>query len=233
MHMQVCCRSLSKLRVLACAIAVVPAVSLSVRVPSRYYEHVIAAIPRVQEGTVSHTPPVKNAPVSPTDDIKMAKPAGLEPDAIAERRRSEVLSLIRYPWQTLGYEIVFLAPRPGYRAMTIAGKHRIEVYARPGESPLAQAYDLAHELGHAFDLEFNNAERRARWLELRRVDRGKRWFGCDGCSDYDTPSGDFAETFAFLLLGPGNYHSRLALPPTPTEITALAAFCGIEPVSAP
>ena len=146
----------------------------------------------------------------------------------SERLRKAVLGLIRFPWQKLGYEIVFLGPRPGYRAMTISDRRRIEIYNRPGDSPLLTAFDLAHELGHAFDLDHNTPERRSRWRELRGIDPEEAWFGCNRCPDYNTPAGDFAETFAFLLLGPGNYHSRMALPPTKDEIPALAAFCKIK-----
>ena len=154
--------------------------------------------------------------------------AQARPNPNSDRLRKEVLGLIRFPWQKLGYEIVFLGPRPGYRAMTISDRRRIEIYNRPGDSPLLTAYDLAHELGHAFDLDNNTTERRNRWRELRGIDPEEAWFGCNRCPDYNTPAGDFAETFAFLLLGPGNYHSRMALPPTKDQIPALAAFCRIK-----
>ena len=91
-------------------------------------------------------------------------------DRKSERLRKKVLGLIRFPWQKLGYDIVFLGPRPGYRAMTISDKRRIEIYNRPGDSPLLTAYDLAHELGHAFDLDNNTSARRNRWRELRGID---------------------------------------------------------------
>jgi hypothetical protein len=148
------------------------------------------------------------------------------PETASQRqRRAEVLSMIRFPAEELGYEIAFLGPRAGYRAMTNADKLRIEVYMRPGESAQLQAYDLAHELGHAFDLVYNNAERRRRWRELRGIAISAPWFGCNGCPDYNSPAGDFAETFALLLLGPDNYHSKMAPPPTPKQIRELTAFC--------
>jgi hypothetical protein len=154
--------------------------------------------------------------------------AAASPDDATERLRKEVLGLIRFPWKKLGYEIAFMGPRPGYRAMTISEQRRIEIYNRPGDTPLLTAYDLAHELGHAVDLDNNTPERRTRWRELRGIDPEAAWFGCSRCPDYNTPAGDFAETFAFLLLGPGNYHSRMALPPAKDQISALAAFCGIK-----
>ncbi len=148
------------------------------------------------------------------------------PETASQRQRKvQVLSMIHFPAEKLGYEIVFLGPRAGYRAMTNADKRRIEVYMRAGESAQLQAYDLAHELGHAFDLVYNNAERRRQWRELRGIALSTPWFGCNGCPDYDTPAGDFAETFALLLLGSDNYNSKMALAPTRKQKRKLAAFC--------
>ena len=143
-------------------------------------------------------------------------------------RSSAVLKLIHYPWQDLGFDVFFLAPRSGFRAMTISDSRRIEIYLRPGDGPLDAAYDLAHELGHAFDLQFNDDSRRSLWCSLRGIDPKTPWFGCNRCPDFSTPAGDFAETFAYLLLGPGDFHSRLAPPPKVEEIPRLASFCRID-----
>ncbi len=145
-----------------------------------------------------------------------------------QSRSKSVLGLIRYPWQQLGYEVVFLSSRPGFRAMTISDKRRIEIYVRSADAPIDTAYDLAHELGHAFDLEYNDAARRTRWCEMRGIAPDTPWFGCNRCPDYSTPAGDFAETFALLLLGPGNYHSHMAPPPRLEDVPQLAAFCHID-----
>jgi hypothetical protein len=132
-----------------------------------------------------------------------------------------VLGLLPIPWQKLGYEIVFMAPRTGYRAMTFPGKHRIEVYARPQDQMDLLAYDIAHELGHVIDVTYNTAETRKEWKKLRGINSSTPWFGCDRCSDYNTPAGDFAETFALILYGPKHFRSRIARPPTQAEIDAL------------
>lgn len=156
------------------------------------------------------------------------EPPAPEAFAFMADRRSAVLSKIDYPWEELGFKVFFMGARPGYRAMTLTSRNRIEVYVRPGEGVDHQAFDLAHELGHAFDLMHNNEQRRKRWRELRGIDPSTPWFGCDACPDYGTPAGDFAETFAALLLGPGNYHSRMAPLPKPEQAAELAAFCMIE-----
>ncbi len=129
-----------------------------------------------------------------------------------------------FPWQQLKYEIVFLGPKRGYRAMTISSKQRIEIYVRTGDDSQMLAYDIAHELGHAIDLTLNTKESRKKWMEARGIKPSTPWFGCDRCSDYNTPAGDFAETFAYLLLGPGYFYSRIAPAPTSEQVERLTGF---------
>src|SRR5437867_918665 len=85
-------------------------------------------------------------------------------------RPESALDLIQIPWQELGYQIVFMPPRAGFRAMTIPGKHRIEIYARPQDDVGLLAYDIAHELGHAIDLTYNTDETRRKWMQVRGID---------------------------------------------------------------
>ena len=180
----------------------------------------------VCSGTPQPAEGIALSPSRPHPDPPLSQGPFLEKD-----RKQAVLALIRYPWEDLGFSIVFMGSRLGYRAMTLTARRRIEVYARPGDGLMQQAYDLSHELGHAFDLKNNNEERRRKWRELRGIDSSIPWFGCDACPDYATPAGDFAETFAFLLLGPGNFHSVMAPAPKADQILELAAFCRIEHVS--
>jgi hypothetical protein len=145
--------------------------------------------------------------------------------SVAEPFRPEsALELIAIPWQGLGYEIVFMPPRSGFRAMTLPGQHRIEVYARPQDDLALLAYDIAHEIGHAIDLRYNTADTRRQWMQMRGIDPSTAWFGCDRCSDYNTPAGDFAETFALLLRGPKYFRGRIAARPTLEQIPTLTHF---------
>jgi hypothetical protein len=139
-------------------------------------------------------------------------------------RPEAALGLIQIPWQELGYEIVFMPPRPGFRAMTLPKRQRIEIYARPQDDLELLAYDIAHEIGHAIDMTFNTAETRRQWMRLRGINPETAWFGCNRCSDYNTPAGDFAETFALLVCGPKYFRGRIAARPSREQIPALVRF---------
>lgn len=150
--------------------------------------------------------------------------AGLASLASTEARREAALALIPIPWQELGYEIVFMPPQHGYRAMTFGRHKRIEIYARSGDDVLMLAHDIAHELGHAIDLTYNTQSTRAAWMAVRGISPETPWFGCARCSDYRTPSGDFAETFSLLLLGSSHFRGRIAPCPTVEQLPDLARF---------
>lgn len=140
-------------------------------------------------------------------------------------RNNEALSRITFPWhEELEYQIVFMAPVSGYRAMTYPKQHRIEIYARPGDDSLRLAHDIAHELGHAVDVTYNTPELRRKWMELRGIDPSRSWFACNKCSDFSSPAGDFAETFALLQVGNDYFASRIAPRPTEEDIPSLIAF---------
>ena len=137
---------------------------------------------------------------------------------------AEVIGQRKAVGQVVGPFPVFLQPRVGVRAMTFPAEHRIEVYARPQDDIHLLAYDIAHELGHAMDMTYNTNETRRNWMELRGIDPATPWFGCDKCSDYSTPAGDFAETFALLLFGPKEFRGRIAPPPSAQQIPLLFRF---------
>jgi hypothetical protein len=139
-------------------------------------------------------------------------------------RNDTALSMITFPWHDIGYDIVFMPPMTGYRAMTYPKQHRIEIYARPNDDAKRLAHDIAHELGHAIDVTYNTAESRKEWMEYRNIDPSKSWFTCNKCSDFESPAGDFAETFALLQVGPDYFSGRVAPKPLSKDIPTLNAF---------
>jgi len=163
-------------------------------------------------------------PVTGATNTKTDVPDVRTPALSEQAREDAALALIGFPCQKLKFQIVFMPPRHGFRAMIFPDKHRIEVYARPQDDTRLLAYDIAHELGHAIDVTRNTSETRKKWMKSRGINPATPWFGCNRCSDYSTPAGDFAETFALLLLGPGHFEGRIAPSPTANQIPELASF---------
>lgn len=120
------------------------------------------------------------------------------------------LGQIDYDFSDLGWTVDFLPGRPGYLGLAIGEERRIEIYVRSSHSVDDVAHTLAHELGHAVDLTYGTSYRRREYRRIRGLSIEGKWFGCDGCSDYSTPAGDFAEVFEYWLLGGGDYRSTLA-----------------------
>jgi hypothetical protein len=140
-----------------------------------------------------------------------------------QRRGTAALSRISYPWQQLGFRVQFLPARADYLGYTNFPDRRIEVYVQgcPEESPALLAHVIAHEIGHAVDFRYGNADRRARWLSLRALPVHTPWYGNALSADFRTPAGDFAETFAFSVAGPVGYRSELGSAPSAAQLVAL------------
>jgi hypothetical protein len=144
-----------------------------------------------------------------------ALPDSVRPLSWEAERGTEALALIDFPWQELGWRVDFLPARDGLLGMAYPQRREIEVYVRDSQPVERIAVVVAHEIAHALDLERNTASRRQAWLALRGLPADTPWFGCSGCVDYATGSGDFAEVFAAWQVGPIDFRSRLA--PLPTE----------------
>lgn len=141
-----------------------------------------------------------------------------------QRWGQAALARISYPWRQLGYSVVFLPGEPGLLGKTIPSSHTIQIFVRQGETFDRMSHALAHELGHAVDLTYNNAGRRAQWRQLRGIDESLPWFLWGG-RDYASPAGDFAETFAYWQAGPSDYSDF----GPPKDLAALVPFFSPSP----
>jgi hypothetical protein len=150
-----------------------------------------------------------------------------------EQRGAAALALIKYPWAWTGYQIVYSGPRDGLHGYAQGATKRIDVYVRPRDSIAVIAWITAHEIGHAVDFEMTTEQEHADYRRIRGLD-DRPWFpACETCSDYASPAGDWAETFAAWLLGKGPFVSRLGPPPSAAQLEALGPlFAATAPTAA-
>ena len=157
---------------------------------------------------------------------------GVPPGAVApsaplltehEVRGRAALAEISYPWEQLlpEWTISFLPEQQGLYGLTLVPEKRIEIYVRPDQTTELLSHVIAHELGHAVDVTFNDGPDRRAWEESRQLAPSAWWPG-DGATDFSTGAGDFAESFAAWQTDPHSFRSTLAGPPTDDQIQLLA-----------
>lgn len=157
-------------------------------------------------------------------------PGGAPPQATtvvapeSNSRFRTAVDLVDYPWEQTGYTIRFAGPVPGRLGLTQRASKTITIYARAGQSSAELARIVAHEVGHAVDIEHLTPAERDRYRQVRGIPADVAWYPCDSCRDEATVAGDFAEVFAWWLFGPGVFASDVAPPPTPAQLEALASL---------
>jgi hypothetical protein len=172
------------------------------------------APPASTSTTVAGAVPATTRPRSPVSTTTT-------PPRTVEQRGAAALALIRYPWERTGYSIVFTGPNDGLLGLTEPAQRRMTVYIRATQSIQEIARVLGHEIGHAVDFTMTSEAERAAYRQIRGLD-DRAWYpNCSGCSDYNSPVGDWAETFAWWLQGNGTFASQLAAKPTAAQLTAL------------
>jgi hypothetical protein len=153
------------------------------------------------------------------------------PTGTVEQRGAAALALINYPWERTGFSIVFTGPNSGLLGLTDPNSQRITIYVRPTQSTRDIARVLGHEIGHSVDFTMTTDAERADYRRIRGLD-DRAWYpSCSGCSDYASPVGDWAETFAYWLLGDGSFASQLAPKPTAAELAALTPLFTADPAA--
>lgn len=153
----------------------------------------------------------QSAPVTPlaatiADNQATAPIAENRPEH--ELAGSAALSLVGWDTASLDYTIEFHRPRTQVRALTFPYERRIEVYVRPGDTVEGLAHVIAHEIGHAIDVEHNDPDERRTWLTSRGLSPEYPWWPGSGLNDFATGAGDFAECFAVWRMGDSS-HSEL------------------------
>lgn len=87
---------------------------------------------------------------------------------------------------------------PTWRGVTNTVERTVTLFDRPETSIEEAASVLAHELGHAVDIDVLDDDSRRAWLALRGIDTG--WWAGEAQADFDVGAGDFAEAVATYLV---------------------------------
>lgn len=98
-----------------------------------------------------------------------------------------------------GWTVEHAGPHVQWRGVTNSQERIVTLFDRPTATPEESAAILAHELGHALDLEFLDDDLRIEWLSMRS--ETAPWWAGDGQSDFAVGAGDFAEAVAGVLMG--------------------------------
>jgi len=145
-------------------------------------------------------------------------------DGWQQRRGEQALGSLLHPVPA-GVTVAFLAGRGDLKGMTYYDTHHVEVYVGTcsAESDALLRHVVAHEMGHAWDSEHMTDALRADYLAARGIAAGTPWFGCNGCRDFATPAGDFAETYAQWQRGASDSRTQISHPASASELSSLGA----------
>ncbi len=155
--------------------------------------------------TTTSTVLVADAPTTPDDTVAAA------------------LAEITYPWELLlpEWQIEFLEARDGVLGYTWSTEQRIEIFVRDGQTVEFLSHVIAHELGHAVDIELNSPDDRREWQASRGIS-GLAWWAESGRSDFATGAGDWAESFAAWQVGDRHFRSQLGGVPSAEQMILMA-----------
>ena len=158
------------------------------------------------------------APAPPTDS--RCSGAGWQ-----QRRGAVALASLRRPADAQAFRIEFLPGRSDVLGLAYLQERRIEIFVRSCTqlSDSLLRHVLAHEIGHLVDASRMTATGREEWLRTRGIPPGTPWQGCNGCTDFATPAGDFAEVYAQWQRGATSNLSKLAPAPDAAALDRIAA----------
>ncbi|MCW2572307.1 MAG: hypothetical protein JWO88_2365 [Frankiales bacterium] len=169
-------------------------------------------------------------PTKPTKPAKPAKKATVSSDVCSgpgwqARRGQHALASLRDTGQRSGVTVSFLGAKSGYLGLTYPAAHHVDVFVRScgTESPALLRHVVSHEMGHAYDAAHMTSAMRDNYLAMRGIPAGTPWFGCNYCTDFNTPAGDFAETYSQWQRSASDSRTQIAPMPSPPRLAEIAA----------
>ncbi len=182
------------------------------------------AAPTTATPTTAAPETVASTTVAPTTAAPTtAAPTTVVPTTVSSLSLGEqALERVSYDWRAAfpNWEVQFLGPRNGIRALTYPAEKRIEIFVRSSDTAATLHRVFAHELGHVIDVELNSEADRDRWLAQRGLSGSTRWWPNAESPDFATGAGDFAEAFAVWETGVTT-RSTLAGQPTRADLDLL------------
>ncbi|MCU1592236.1 MAG: hypothetical protein JWP11_3492 [Frankiales bacterium] len=191
--------------------------------------------PSPEAATVVPDVPVAVAPVV-ANPAKRTKPAKAAPRRTAPsdvcagpgwqaKRGQAALATLRDTGQRSGVTVSFLGAKSGYLGLTYPERHHVDVFIRScsTESATLLRHVMSHEMGHAYDAAHMTPALRDAYERMRGIPAGTPWFGCNYCTDFNTPAGDFAETYSQWQRGSHDSRTQIAPMPNSTQLAAIAA----------
>jgi hypothetical protein len=119
--------------------------------------------------------------------------------------------------RALGYRVLLAPATDDLRAQTDTKAKTVTLYLRSDDPAYRVAHDLAHETGHAYDVERMDDALRDEYLTGRGAPKVPWWPGGKR-SDLDVGAGDFAEVFALCHAASPEFRSKVA--PRPDDACA-------------
>ncbi len=141
-----------------------------------------------------------------------------------QRRGQAALASLLRPADAQRYRVEFRPGRSDVLGLAHLPERRVEIFVRScaSQSDSLLRHVLAHEIGHLVDADGMPGQR-AEWLAVRGISPSTPWFGCNSCSDFATPAGDFAEVYAQWQRSASDNRSELSPAPSSAELAELAA----------
>lgn len=171
-----------------------------------------------------------NGTTSTAAPTTISRPASVvESESIESTEASLALgaqaeALLPFDWEAVlpNWEINYRGHNTQFRGLTYPYDRTIEIFVRESDTPERLVSIVAHELGHALDVEYLTAEQRESWLEIRNIDDSP-WWADAYASDFQSGAGDFAEAFAVWAVNDES-SSEIAGQPSRAQIEHLVTM---------